>query len=91
MPCNLTIHRARVKQRGSFKIKRIMSGSQVLLSSRVIQVFYFYVALNRLPMYQIGYLCCQQFYGTVASDRVFKFGYLISKMEVRKKIKILSI
>ena len=32
----LTIHRARVKQRGSFKIKRIMSGSQVLLSSRII-------------------------------------------------------
>ena len=36
-------------------------------------------------------VCCQQFYGTIASDRVFKFGYLISKREVTKNIKILSI
>ena len=43
-----------------------------------------------LLMHQIP-VCCQQFYGTIASDRVFKFGYLISEREVMKNIKILSI
>ena len=31
-----------------------------------------------------GYLC-QQFHRTMASDRVFKFGAIISNMEVTKK------
>ena len=43
-----------------------------------------YAEMEVTGLIATGYLC-QQFYRTMASDRVFKFGAIISNMEVTKK------